>query len=109
MDKETILKKSREENLGGMDEWELAIEAKSAKISRVVGLVACMILVFVAAPLLDNRPLAQGAWMVYFSMLGSSDLYMYMKTKKKRKLLWAVLELFCVVGYLVILGLWTRV
>ena len=109
MDKETILKMSREENLGGMDEWELEIEAKSAKISRVVGLVACLLLVFVAAPLLDNHQLAQGAWFMYFSMLGSSNLYKYLKTKQTSKLLIAILQLFCACDYLVLLRLWMLV
>ena len=109
MDKETILKMSRNENIGMPDEWELFVEAKSAKISRVVGLVACLLLVFVAAPLLDNHQLAQGAWFMYFSMLGSSNLYKYLKTKQTSKLLIAILQLFCACAYLVLLRLWMLV
>ena len=64
-------------------------------LTMVVGLVACLLLVFVAAPLLDNHQLAQGAWFMYFSMLGSSNLYKYLKTKQSSKLLIAILQLFC--------------
>ena len=109
MDKDKILQMSRAENEGMPDEWEQSVDAKAAGVSRVVGLVMCLLLVFVAAPLLDNPQLGQGAWLVFFAMEGSSDLYQYLKTRKRSKLLWAVLKLFCVAGYLGILWLWTKV
>ncbi len=109
MDKETILQMSRKENEGQQDEWEQSIEANASTISSTVGLFICLFLVFVAAPLLDNHQLAQGAWLVFFAMQGSSDLYKYIKTKKKSNLFWAVMKLTCVIGYLVILCLWKMV
>ena len=109
MDKETILQMSRKENEGQQDEWEQAIEANASTISSIVGLFICLFLVFVAAPLLDNHQLAQGAWLVFFAMQGSSDLYKYLKTRKISKLIWAIMKLFCSVGYLVLLYLWKMV
>lgn len=109
MDKEQVLKMSRQENTRGKDEWEQSVDTKAGDISAVVGLFVCLLLVFVAAPILDNHQLAQGAWMVYFAMLGSSNLYKYLKTKKKTKLLGAVLQLFCAIGYLALLGIWKLV
>lgn len=109
MDKDQILQMSRKENEGQPDEWEQSVDSKAAGISKIVGLITCLLLVFVAAPLLENPQLGQGAWLVFFAMEGSSDLYQYLKTKKRSKLIWAILELFCVAGYLGILWLWTIV
>ena len=106
MDKETILKMSREENEGQQDEWEQSVEGQAAKISRAVGLAVCMILVFVAESL-QSRYLGWGAWITFFAMEGSSNLYIYLKTKKRSKLVWAVLELLCTVCYMIIMTLWT--
>ena len=99
MDKETILKMSRAENEGAQDEREQSIEEKAARIGKAVGLAVCMLLVFAANWLLDNGDLARGAWIVFFAMEGSSDLYKYRNTRKTSTLVWAVLKLCCVVGY----------
>ena len=106
MDKETILKMSRAENEGQPDEWEQSVVGQAAKISRAVGLAVCMILVFVAE-VLQSRYLGWGAWITFFAMEGSSNLYKYLKTKQKYELIWAVIELFCVVCYGIIMVLWT--
>ena len=102
MDKDHILQMSRNENEGQPDEWEQSIEKQAAQIGKAVGIAICLLLVLLAEWVLDNRDIAQGAWTVYFSMEGCSDLYKYLKTKKRSKLFWAVLELFCAAGYVVL-------
>ena len=82
MDKETILKMSREENEGQQDEWEQSVEEQADQIGKIVGLAICLLLVFLAEYVLHNRDVGRVAWIVFFAMTGSSDLYKYIKTKK---------------------------
>ena len=101
MDKETVLRMSRQENEGIPDEREQSIEERADQIGKAVGVAICLLLVFLAEYVLQNRDIGRAAWIVFFSMTGSSDLYRYLKTKKR--LIWAVLELFCAVAYVLIL------
>lgn len=103
MDKEKILQLSREENEGMMDELEQSVEEQAAQLGKTVGIVICLLLVFLSDWVLNNRSLGQGAWLVYFAMEGSSNLFKYLKTKKRSKLVWAVFELFCSVAFMVII------
>ena len=100
MDKETILRMSREENEGKPDEREQSVEEKAAQIGKAVGIAVCLLLVFVAEWMLNNGDLARGAWLVFFAMEGSSDLYKYLNTKKTSQLVWAVLSLLSAVSVL---------
>ena len=106
MDKDQILQMSRHENEGQPDEWEQSIDERAAVIGKTVGLIACVLVVLLAEYALHNRDLGRGAWVVYFAMEGSSDLYKYLKTKKRAKLIWASLELFCAVTYLILMILY---
>lgn len=99
MDKDKILQMSRKENEGQPDEWERSIEEQADQIGKIVGLAICLLLVFLAEYVLHNRDIGRAAWIVFFAMTGSSDLYKYLKTKKG--LFWAVLELFCAATYVV--------
>ena len=104
MDKDKILQMSREENEGKPDELEQSVEAQADQLGKIVGLAVCLLLVFLAEYVLHNRDIGRAAWIVFFAMTGSSDLYKYCKTKKR--LFWAVLELFCAVTYVVFMILW---
>lgn len=106
MDKDKILQMSRKENEGQPDEWELSVEEKAAQIGKAVGIAVCLLLVFVAEWMLNNGDLARGAWLVFFAMEGSSDLYKYLNTKKTSQLVWAVLKLFCAAAYVLIIYLY---
>lgn len=103
MDKDQILQMSRNENEGQPDEWEQSIEKQAAHVGKAVGLAICLLLVFLAECVLHNRDVGRAAWIVFFSMEGSSYLCKYRKTKKRSHLFWAVLELFCAVSYIGIL------
>lgn len=103
MDKDQILQMSRQENEGQPDEREQSIEEHADQLGKTVGVIICLLLVFLAEYVLHNRDIGRAAWIVFFSMTGSSDLYRYLKTKKR--LFWAILELFCAVTYTVFLVL----
>ena len=103
MDKVQILQMSRNENEGQPDEWEQSIKEQAAQLGKAVGLIVSIMVVLLAEIVLQNRDLGRGAWIVYFAMEGSSDLYKYLKTKKRSKLIMAVLELFCAVSYVIIM------
>lgn len=100
MDKDQILQMSRNESKGHPDEREQSIERQAANIAKAVGLAVCLLLVFLAEYILKNRDIGRTAWIVFFTMEGSSNLCKFTKTKKRSFLLWAVLELFCAVTYL---------
>ena len=102
MDKDQILQMSRNENKGQPDEWEQSIEEQASRLGKAVGLVICLLLVFLAEYVLQNRDIGRGAWIVFFAMEGSSNLFKYLKTKKRSHLFWAILELFCAVTYVLI-------
>ena len=106
MDKDQILQMSRNENKGQPDEWERSVEKQAADIGRTVGLMVCLLLAFLGEYVLKNRDIVRAAWIVFFSMEGSSNLCKYWKTKKRSNLFWAVLELFCGVAYTVFIVLW---
>ena len=103
MDKDQILQMSRNEHKGLPDERELSIEKQAARIGKAVGIAVCLLLVLLAECVLHNRLIAQGAWVVFFSIEGSSDLYTYLKTRKLSRLIWAILKLFCAITYTVII------
>ncbi|MBR2890116.1 MAG: hypothetical protein IKC09_07565 [Oscillospiraceae bacterium] len=103
MDKETILQMSRAENQGKQDEREQSIEEKAYGFGRTVGLFACVLLVLISEYVLGNRDIGRGAWIIFFTMEGCSNLYLYSQHKKPSKLTWGILQLFCAVTYLVIL------
>lgn len=103
MDKDQILEMSRNENNGKPDEWEQSVVEQAAQLGKSVGLFVCILVVLLAEFVLQNRDLGRGAWIVYFAMEGSSDLYKYLKMKKRSKLIWAVLELFCAITYVIIM------
>ena len=103
MDKETILQMSRAENHGKQDEREQSIEEKALVIGQYVGLFVCVLLVLFSEYVLDNRDIGRAVWIVFFSMQGCTNLYLYRQNKKLAKLVWGILQLFCAVCYLAIL------
>ena len=103
MDKDQILQMSRNESKGMPDEREQSIESQAANIARAVGVAICLLLVFLAECVLENRDIGRTAWIVFFSMEGSNNLCKFIKMKKRSFLLWAVLQLFCAIAYLTFL------
>jgi hypothetical protein len=103
MDKETILQMSRAEHHGQQDEREQSIEEKAFGFGRTVGLFVCVFLVLISEYVLGNRDVGRGAWIIFFTMEGCTNLYLYNQHKKQPKLIWGLFQLFCAVCYLVIL------
>ena len=75
MDKESILKMSREENEGRRDEREMAVSAAASKVGMLVGGLVCIVLVFLGRLILSAPEISLAGWMVYFSIRVSFRLF----------------------------------
>ena len=95
MDKDTVLTLSRKENEKKPGEWEISILNKASGIARCAGLAACMLLVLADEFLFHTRIVGMTAWIVYFAIDGSTDLVLYIHYRRKSKLVWALVKLFC--------------
>lgn len=87
MNKEEILMKSRQENVGKPDELEVAAFGKASRVGMFVGGVICIILVLVSRWILGRGDIALAGWMIYMAMQGSSNLVLYKNLKTKEKLI----------------------
>lgn len=103
MNKEEILAKSRKENKDKPDERELIVVGKSARIGMMVGAFLCVALVLVSEFVLNNPILGITGWLIYFAMLGSTNLVNYIYLKKKMRLAYAIVELLFAVVFAVVL------
>ena len=56
MNKEDILKLSREENEGRRDEREMAVASAASKVGMMVGGLVCVVLVFIGRFILNESP-----------------------------------------------------
>ncbi len=106
MNKEEILAKSRKDNQNG-DEREIQIIFNASKIGMIVGGILSLMMVLFSR--IFNEPiLGLSAWTIYYAMFGGSHLYRFIQTKKKVRLLQAIIGivvgLACFIG-MIILGL----
>ena len=90
MDKEEILKKSREENEGRDGEYERSLFAKSTKTSRYVGFAVCLALAVVAR-YLHKPEVAFAGLIVLFSMQAGLYLSMFSHIKEKIDLIFGII------------------
>ena len=90
MDKEEILKKSREENKGQDGEYEKSLFAKSTKTSRYVGFAVCLVLAIVAR-YLHKPEVAFAGLIVLFSMQAGLYLSMFSYIKEKIDLIFGII------------------
>ncbi len=105
MDKEEILKKSREENSGRYDEREIAAFGAASRIGMLTGVLTCVALAFAGELLFHIPEIGFTGWLVYFAMQGCSNLELYRILKKRRNLIWGVIEIaFAVVFAAVLAG-----
>lgn len=93
MNKEEILKMSRQENEGRQDEREMAAYGEAGKVGMLVGGLLCAVLVFVSEVFLNNHVIGLVAWMVYFAMQGSHGITLYCKLKQRKHLFLGIFEL----------------
>lgn len=101
MNKEEILKISRQENKGKPDECETAAFGKASRIGMLVGAALC-VLIILAGEFIFNAPeIGLVCWLVYFSMQGSSNIVLYMHLKNRSKLIYAIIEIICAIIFAV--------
>ena len=106
MDKEQILKLSRQENEKKYDEYEVSAIDYSYKISRIIGGILCALLAWVGAFLYEARELSMGVCSVYFSMAASSNIIRFIKLKRKQDLIWGIIESLVTIASLVLVFVW---
>lgn len=95
MDKDEILKKSREENKD-RDFVEEAVLARANTIALAVGMVMCGI-ISILRGLLTEKGTEPAVWTVYFSVLAAGMLVKFVKMRKRHELLLGLLyAAFCV-------------
>ena len=95
MDKDEILKKSREENKD-RDFVEEAVLAKANSIALCVGIFMCGI-ISILKGLLTEKGTEPAVWTVYFSVLATTMLVKFAKMRRRHELLLGLLYLaFCV-------------
>ncbi|MBR5947167.1 MAG: hypothetical protein IKZ82_00780 [Clostridia bacterium] len=90
MNKEDILERSRQENKGKPDEFEVMAFGKASRMGMLVGAVICMILVIVSRWVIDRPELALASWMIYMAMQGASNIVLYKHLKRQEKLISAI-------------------
>ena len=105
MDKESILKMSREENEGRRDEREMAVSAAAARVGMMVGGLVCILLVFLGRFVLNAYEIGFAGWMVYFSMYAGCNFVMYRELGDRRHLIWGIITAVVSIGFCVALVL----
>ena len=99
MNKEDILKKSREENQNG-DKMESKIKLRSYAISASIGALICMVFVFIESFLFDRSTTT--IWTIYSGMMFSKSLLDAIKLKKKSDIGLAIIWGICCISNIVI-------
>lgn len=94
MNKDDILKKSREENQNG-DEREEKIKLRSYATSAAIGALLCMIFVFIENIIFDrDAPLI---WIIYCGIMFSKYIIDAVKLKKKSDIVLSIVWGLCFV------------
>ena len=105
MNKEDILKMSREENNGKYDERELDIMKSASKVGMSVGAFLSVVLVLIGYFVLHSVAVAMAGWTVFLAMVGSSNIVTYIYLRKKSKLIYGVGNIvFSVLAFLIAIG-----
>ena len=77
MNKDEVLKMSREENEGRHDEREIIAFGTASRAGMLVGALVCVLLVFASELLFHIPEIGLVGWLVYFAMQGSSNIVLY--------------------------------
>ncbi len=93
MNKEEILRMSQLENEGRPDERELLANDKASRVGMIVGGILCLCLAMISRKILHSPELAMGAWMLYFSMVGTHKLVLSHALKDRSRLAAGIFEL----------------
>ena len=103
MNKDEVLKMSREENEGRHDEREIIAFGTASRVGMLVGALVCVLLVFASELLFHIPEIGLFGWLVYFAMQGSSNIVLYKDLKNRRNLIWGIIETAFAVAFAVVL------
>lgn len=103
MNKDEILKMSREENEGRHDEREMIVYGTASRVGMLVGAIICAVLVFASELLFHIPEIGLVGWLVYSSMQGSGNIVLYRDLKNRRHLIWGIIEIVFAVAFAVAL------
>ena len=103
MEKEEVLKLSREENAGRHDERERIVYGAASRMGMLVGAVICAVLVLASEVLFHIPEIGLVGWLVYCAMQGSGNLVLYKKLADRRNLIWGIVEIVLAAGFAVAL------
>lgn len=92
MNKDEILKRSRNENKG-QDEMERDVDAKAGRQAASIGLLACALL-FLTERLVKDQT-NYSAWIVYCVLMCTMELSRFSKLRKKSDLITGLIMLVC--------------
>ena len=98
MNKDDILKKSREENQNG-DEREKEIKLRSYATSAAIGALLCMVFVFVENIIFDRNSTL--IWIIYCGMMFSKCVLDAIKLKKKSDIVLSILWGLCFIIFII--------
>ena len=99
MDKDEILKRSRNENRG-QDEMEREVDAKAGRQAAAVGLLVCGFL-FLTEQLIKGQT-NYSAWIIYCVIMCTMELSRFFNLRKKCDLINGTIMLVCSVSFLVL-------
>lgn len=103
MNKEEILRMSREENEGRQDEYETAAASTAAKAGMLAGGLVCVALAFIGKFILKLPAISFAGWMVYFAMYAASNFVLFRKLGNRRNLFWGIVTAAASVGFCIAL------
>lgn len=103
MNKDEILKMSREENEGRHDECEMIAYGTASRVGMLVGATICVALVFASKLLFHVPEIGLVGWLVYFAMQGSGSIVLFKKLNSRRNLIWGIIEIVFSVAFVVVL------
>jgi len=87
MNKEEILRMSRQENKGKPDEREAAALGQASRVGMAVGGLLCAVLILVSGFFWNKPEMALVGWTVYFAMAGSGNIVLFKHLKARKKLI----------------------
>lgn len=103
MNKDEILKMSRDENEGRRDEREMAAYGSASRAGMLVGAIICAVLVFASGLLFHIPEIGLVGWLVYSAMQGSGSIVLFKKLKTRRNLIWGIIEIALAVAFATVL------
>ena len=103
MNKDLILKMSREENEGRRDEREMIAYGTASRVSGRVGAIICAGLVFAGELLFHISEIKLVGLLVYSAMQGSGNIVLYNKLKDRQSLNWGIAEHVLALAFAIVL------